>query len=987
MTTSLLLGPSLVAGVLAQAPELRWDLGGPTEVTNTANLAGALVGGGGLEGYSRWDPYVYFRLPEGGVEADAYRTLQVRLYSSAPADLLDIYYKTAAGYWCLGGSLPIKAGWGVYTTDLAANAWRETEWPEARKWGGPDGRIVTLRFDPGNQAERWVAVDWVRLTGEPLPTGYDPDPRLTAATVAVQAPSARVAGEALPVTITVSLPEGVPPTRVTAYARLQTSTEVLARAKTALEVGGGTTEVALELPTLPFLSVEADLCAGLQEAIGIDESERPVARVAVAGPEGDSRGFSRCEVKTLGGSPAVHLDGTPIPLICFGGDSPLQELDATRTPRHVEIGRQGIRIMSDWFGTSGAGALGHVSADRYDYSSFDLYFARMAQRIPGVLFLPHVYVTPSTWWQQAHPEEMVRFESGEPFLQSFASERWRQEIGDDLLRLIEHLRAQPYADRILGLIICSGYTAEWQTWGVWQDEFTDFSDPGLRAWREWLRRRYRSDAGLREAWSQEGVTLAEAVPPSGEQRKSASRLLLRDPQAEAPVIDYLTFLNQLDAEAILHFARIAKEASDRRLLVGTYYGYLTQHHYHQAESGHCALSDVLRSPDIDFLMSPPTYSDRAPGEVSGFMSAVDSVHRHGKIWLSEADYRTHLTDPAAGYGRCATVEESVDVLWREFAHVLCKRAGVSWYDMEMGWLSGPDIPPELGRMQRVADEYLPERKPSWAEVAVFIDPPSFYYLRPDQRLLLYVTLQPMLNLYRAGAPFDLYLLDDLRDADFPPYRMYVFLNAYALDAAMRTAIQRHTDRPGVATLWHTAPGYCFPDERRLATVQEMGRTIGVSLEERPEEEPLRIAKRGGADRYAERVADLEERLNPALPIGPIFVPQEGEVLLRLEPGDLAGLAKAGSAEQPVFYSVLPCLPPTVLRRIYLDAGVHVYNDADDCLYADSGWIGLHSAAAGACTLHLPTGEELLSARDGRDQAGQEIALDMPARHTELLRRQ
>ncbi|MBM4321891.1 MAG: hypothetical protein FJ125_18635, partial [Deltaproteobacteria bacterium] len=502
--------------------------------------------------------------------------------------------------------------------------------------------------------------------------------------------------------------------------------------------------------------------AGVQEALAPDGSEAPIGEVRIEAEPGPTKDFPACAVRPLGGSPAVFVNGKPVPLFCFCGDSPLLDLDGTRPPRHAEMAAVGIPIMSDWFGTSGNGDLGHVAEDRYDYSAFDLYFARMAQQAPNVLFLPHVYVTPPVWWTQAHPEELVRFEDGSTGYQSFASERWRREIGEDLVRLIRHLRSQPYADRLIGLIICSGYTAEWQTWGVWQDQFTDFSEPGLKAWRAWLTRRYASDEGLQRAWGQPGVSPATAMPASGEARRSATHLMLRDPQAEAQTIDTLTFVNELDAEAILHFARLGKAASDGRLLMGTYYGYLTQHHYHQAESGHCALETVLASQDIDFLMSPPTYTERAVREVSAFMSTPDSVHRHGKIWLSEADYRTHLTDPGAGYGRTGTEAESLNVLWREFAHVLCKRAGVSWFDMDAGWLSGPTIPGELGRMERLMADYLPQRKPHHSEVAAFIDPRSFYYLKPDQRLLLYITLEPMLNLYRSGAPFDLYLLGDLK---------------------------------------------------------------------------------------------------------------------------------------------------------------------------------------------------------------------------------
>ncbi|MBM3477352.1 MAG: hypothetical protein FJX75_29130, partial [Armatimonadetes bacterium] len=914
------------------------------------------------------DPYLYLVLPEGGISAADCRTLQVHLYSSAPADLLDIYYKTAAGYWCLGGSLPIKAGWGVYTTDLLANQWRETDFPEARKWGGPDGKVISFRIDPGNQEQRWVIVDWVRLTGERVATAYQPDPRVEGAKVTVQAPASVEAGKPVDVELSLDLPAGARGRTVTACARLQTPAELMAVEQRRVTVEATTQRVAFSLPTLPFVSAQATLYAGILEALGPDESEAPCGEVRVVAETPKGTDFPQCVVRPVGGSPAVQVNGKAIPLMCFCGLDPLSELDGARKPRHVEMAEAGIRIMSDWFGTSGAGNLGHVAEDKYDYASFDLYFARMAQQIPDALFLPHVYVTPPVWWTQAHPEELVRFEDGTTGLQSFASERWRKEMGEDLVRLIRHLRSQPYADKIIGLIICSGYTAEWQTWGVWNDKFTDFSGPGLKAWREWLTRRYGADEALRKAWGQADASIAAAVPASAEARKGAAHFMLRDPQAEAQTIDTLTFLNELDAEAILHFARLGKEASDGRLLMGTYYGYLTQHHYHQAESGHCGIETVLASTDIDFLMSPPTYTERGIKEVSAFMSAVDSVQRHGKIWLSEADYRTYLSDPGDGYGRTDTAEDSVSVLWREFAHVLCKRAGVSWFDMDTGWLSGPVIPGELARMQKMMADYLPQRKPQHAEVAAFIDPRSFYYLKPDQRLLLYITLEPMLNLYRSGAPFDLYVLSDLKDESLPDYRMYVFLNAYALDAETRAVIQRRTRRPGVAALWHWAPGYCFPDEPgaqhavplqrqgRLATLDEMQALTGVKVRQVGEQLTPRLSAEGAPERYAARLAAVDDAGKPSLPLGPLFVPEEGEVLARLEPGGLPGLVKADNGEATTFFSVLPCLPPTVIRQVYLDAGVKLITDTDDCVYGDGEWVGVHSKETGITTLRNSKGE-------------------------------
>jgi hypothetical protein len=382
-------------------------------------------------------------------------------------------------------------------------------------------------------------------------------------------------------------------------------------------------------------------------------------------------------------------------------------------------------------------------------------------------------------------------------------------------------------------------------------------------------------------------------------------------------------------------------------------------------------------------MSPPLYTERGSGEVSGFMSATDSVHRHGKIWVSEADYRTHQTEPAAGYGRTATLDETLNVLWREFAHVLCKRAGVSWYDMGEGWLSGPDIPPELGKMNRIMADYLAERKAYHAEVAVFIDPHGFYYVKPDPRLCQYLTLYPIVNLHRAGAPFDLYVLSDLWESNLPEYKLYVFLNAYALDARARQEILERTRKPGAAALWHWAAGYALPDQHRRATLEEMGDLLGVRLEAVEEEKPRRLT--ASAEPYVRRLAETDEADNPLIPVGPIFVPQEGDVLAQLEPDGAPGLVRQRVGEATVFYAALPSLPPGILRQIYLDAGVHVYIDADDCLYYDGHWLAFHASGAGTRVLRFPEAVSCESVRSGVEYSGREITIQPSEHVTELLR--
>jgi hypothetical protein len=53
------------------------------------------------------------------------------------------------------------------------------------------------------------------------------------------------------------------------------------------------------------------------------------------------------------------------------------------------------------------------------------------------------------------------------------------------------------------------------------------------------------------------------------------------------------------------------------------------------------------------------------------------------------------------------------------------------------------------------------------------------------------------------------------------------------------------------------------------------------------------------------------------------------------------------------YSAAPALPPGVLREMARYAGVHIYSESEDVLYADHNYVALHTVRAGLKTIRLP----------------------------------
>ncbi len=974
------------------ASAIEWDFDKTSEILGTTNLEPGTVDGGRLSGWSAWDPYFSVRVPPEGIDAEKIRWLTVRIYSSAEADLLDVYYQSPDKCWCLGGKFPIRKGWATYRMDLTKNRWRETTAGEgARQWGGPGKRVSSFRIDPGNQAGRWIMIDYVRL--EPAMPGSDrgpvfvegvtEEPRGTARIKRLESPGTVEAGETVRVSAAFETTAPADLVAGTAFVRLRRGTTTMRLIERPVPFSGGALTLTADLPTSAYwypsaLTVEAGCyeldtpAGGMPTTAGVALTNRRIGAIRPA----------VCELRPIGGDPAIFLNGEPLPgmMFCTAGGLHLGY--------HREFAGTGIHLYSDWFGSSHANDMGHVEPGKYDYGEYDRYFSAILDVDPQAYFLPHIGVTGPLWWQKAHPEELCRLEDGTAWPPSFASERWKKEMGEDFRRLIAYLRQAPYADRIIGILFFNGYTAEWQMWGTWQKSRDDYSAPALRAFRAFLARRYPDDERLRAAWGDRGVALAAAELPKWDKRRPGGPRVLRDPLTERQAVDFYEFISNMDADAILHFARIAREATCGKALVGTYYAYLTAHGINQQDSGHLAAQRVFDSPDIDFLMSPPNYWYRKPGEACTFMSATDSLRMRGKLWLDESDHRTHLSDPRAGYGRAATIEETTGVLWREFSEVLTKRAAVSWFDMAGGWFSHPRVLADLGRSHEIMKASLKTRKAFAPEVGVFVDPESFYWMRPtDANAAL--DLHQVVTMPQSGAPWDFCLLGDVGDLRLPDYKLYIFLNAFRVDAVRRSAIWDKLRRNNATALFIYASGYFGGDG---GSVEDMRALTGIRIAADDAGGKPRVVLDAG-DPLARGVGVAGAPSGPCgvekLTVSPLFYADDPDARIagRLVGSDRPGLVVKKLDGPTSIYSGAMQLPPALVRNIARSAGVHIWVESDDALYADSGFVGLHAASDGEKRIRLPTDSRVFNAVSGEAAAmdGRTIVVKMKRAETVLFR--
>ena len=355
----------------------------------------------------------------------------------------------------------------------------------------------------------------------------------------------------------------------------------------------------------------------------------------------------------------------------------------------------------------------------------------------------------------------------------------------------------------------AGHTGEWVKGdsSMW-DYCADYSQPMLRHFRAWLRQTYQDDsAALQTAWADREVSFDNAVVPSATAQLTTTHRTFRDPRKEQNVIDYYRCLAELCGDLVIDFNHTVKDATQGKVLAGAFFGYLMELAWNAGffsegadtpysttqRSGHLGLAKVLRSPDVDFIVSPYSYGFRGMGGYGCAMPPAESLRLHNKLYIFEEDSRTYLGKPDVGFGRASTLSDSIAILKRNFAEVMTRGMGIWWlgHSSHIDPVQEPAFSPLLKQFQDLGTLGLNLDRTPNAEIAVLLDDESFYYESLNNDLDIPLIFQQRLwGLPRLGAPSDTYLLQDFIEGRLPPYKLYIFLNAFRLDAARRAALQQ-----------------------------------------------------------------------------------------------------------------------------------------------------------------------------------------------------
>lgn len=656
----------------------------------------------------------------------------------------------------------------------------------------------------------------------------------------------------------------------------------------------------------------------------------------------DWSALPRCTVRTAQqGGPALVIDGrihSPILFAAnnqFGRDEVL--LEQIRQAADAGLPLFSFNVPLQYFATP------EMAAEVVD---------RFCGAHPSGYFYIRVWLGPHQPWLAEHPDDAIQRADGTAVgMASPASTAWRKATGHVLAERLREIARGPHGARFIGVCLAYLNTGEWFYPNT--DDFMDYSPVNRDRFRAWLREQYRSTGRLRKAWGDDTVALDTAGIPAPELRQAAGWGSFRDPIRHRAAMDYELYQSDLMVETMAYFAKVAKQATGGRSLVGVFYGYTMELNHNGpralTHSGHLALSKLLREGDIDLIHAPYSYYERKLGEPGHLHFPVDSLDLHGKLAILEEDTFTHesvrpgeeLIAPG-WHNRTATLAETIAINQRNWANFFMHRAGFWYFDLlSDGRWSDPGFWPPVLLTRRAAAE-LRDAGPFAPEIAVLMSERAPTTLQADTHPWLLESLARARSEWgRIGAPVGYYLQSDLPRLP-GTVKLTILANPYVVTPEERSAIERILARGGTV-VWTYAPDIFGPDGADLVRVQA---ATGMAVEARAADVPMTFRSEKTDETIDVPGADWRVRF--VIPDGDVDV-----LAVYAESGEAAVAAKPGSNGGVVVYSAAPRLPVGLWRWMAAQSGVHLYRDSGGMVAVFGSYLAVHAGHTGPETLRWP----------------------------------
>ncbi|MBR3967353.1 MAG: hypothetical protein IKJ91_09810 [Clostridia bacterium] len=710
------------------------------------------------------------------------------------------------------------------------------------------------------------------------------------------------------------------------------------------------------------------------------------------------------KVENYNGYPAIIIDGVPYP--------PMYATVRTHGENGINhdreyfrnLGKSGIKVFfimcdTEW---TRAGAL----EEFYDEAKM------LLEEVPDAYIMLRIGIHPPKEWAEQNLDELVKFSDGTlkpmslwnenfsreyPSMYSLSSEKWREDAGKALKETCEALNKSPYSDRIVGYFISAGQSSEWWYNNVATgDAYADHSKAFKKYYSTYLREKYGDDQSLRKAWRMDDASIDDPYIPDLKSRYFVDKVensILNgpyvspeEPKPATPHHDacYGTFLNIDDyytvsdylrawhcgtADSIIYFADVIKKNTDNKL-VGSFYGSWGGVIVNGSNSA-CTLR-VLDSGKVDLLAAPGMYQNRHLGGFTGQREMVDSFRLRNCIYFIEEDTRTHgENDYFNNFVELYCVEDTLNVMKRDFGRNLCEDVQAWWFDQHVGGgrYKFTEVYDLIKKQQELAKLSYSIDRTKQNEIAFIYDEESGQIVS-ERTSFEVVGMLRNYEISHIGASVDQYFHNDMANPYMPSYKLYVFCNVFFLTDDERKVILDKLKKDNAVALWIYASGIINPDKDKRFSEKNISELIGINVGILDNESSPKFKINGEAHEITDgldmgQIYGWNYRLmqnsieNSYLNFGSILYPivyskddDAVNTAYFLENKLPAVSVKEMDGYTSIFYGA-KLISSSFIRNVAKFAGCHIFCESDDVIYASRNFVTVHASTSGKKTLYFP----------------------------------
>ena len=585
---------------------------------------------------------------------------------------------------------------------------------------------------------------------------------------------------------------------------------------------------------------------------------------------------------------------------------------------------------------------------------------------PTVKLTLMVRLIPPPWFKEKYPEERemeaVNFKEENPPLKPskvtgglLGSEKFRLLSEKYLEAFVKHCESGPYANHIFGYQLFGGDAGEWYWPGLFSGTaLTGYSEPTRQGLIKFLRKKYKNDVNaLRKAWRNDQLTFETVKMPSPKRRMASENGLFRDPETTQDIYDVRSYLNDRTAECFLSASSIIRKLAPNKI-VCIYNGYSLLFSKSTAImfAGLQTVSRAIRSPLIDQLAAPIDYGLRRykmPGVNINAFSASAALYNKS-IWREE-DTPTHLYELGLN-SRSGSLRETIEIKRRSFGYTMAGRDGF-WYcwQMNLPGFHQNEIMEDSAKMKKIADASVNRSRRSVAKVALIFDEnETLMHTNPCgfAKFIEACNWTVYREMHNSGIPFDVYFPDDLANPKMPDYKMYVFLNQWAISDQLTDIIRKKLARNNALAVWQYAPGYIRNGRFDLDSMKKI---TGIGFTEERIRTTFAPEDIRNSQSPLVRGFTLDEE---GMTLSPRFsAKQEPGTEILAKAKGLNIMARAGRS----FWTLLP-LTQELIRNLCREEGIHIYSNDGHTLVANESYLMVHTRKDGPFTVTLPSARKV-----------------------------